>query len=275
MSNHRFNIENNEQLEMHFRLLSITDSKYENDWNSYMHTHRYTEIFYIKNGKGHMQIENEIFPISANSLVIISPQVLHTEYSDPTDPLDYYVLGVDCLKLNMKNKDEFLHLREPSSAPFICQCFENIHREMQDKKEGYAHICQHYLAILILYFSRKNNISYEVANNSNSGHEFHKIKRFIDYNYQDKITLDSLAKNCSFSKFYLSHRFCELYGKSPIAYLNDVRLSAAKDLLLSTNLSIEEIASSIGFSSACYLSQSFRKKYNMSPNHFRKNNGHT
>ena len=35
------------------------------------------------------------------------------------------------------------------------------------------------------------------------------------------ISLDSLAENCSLSKYYLSHRFAELYGKSPIAYLNE------------------------------------------------------
>lgn len=270
MSNRKFNLENEVQAPIQFRLLSIASSKYENDWASYPHNHRFTEIFFIKSGSGHMQIENESVPIFPNSLVVIGAQVLHTEYSNPDDPLDYYVLGVEGLKLNTEKEAEYLHVPASSNSVYIRECCENILREMHDKREGYAEICQHYLAILILYFCRKNNVSTEAAEVTSSSREFHKIKHFIDHNYQAKITLDSLAKDCSFSKYYLSHRFCELYGKSPIAYLNEVRLAAARDLLLSTNYSIEEIANSTGFSSASYFSQSFQKKYHTAPQYFRK-----
>lgn len=61
MSNRKFNLENEVQPEIHFRLLSISASKYENDWTSFPHSHHFTEIFFIKEGTGHMQIENELF----------------------------------------------------------------------------------------------------------------------------------------------------------------------------------------------------------------------
>lgn len=124
--------------------------------------------------------------------------------------------------------------------------------------------------ILILYFCRKDHVSYEVVDAQNSSRECHKVKRFIEHNYQSMISLDSLAENCSLSKYYLSHRFAELYGKSPIAYLNEVRLASARDLLLTTNHSIEEIAGCIGFSSTSYFSQSFQKNFHESPQQFRK-----
>ena len=272
MSNRKFNLENEVQPEIHFRLLSISASKYENDWTSFPHSHHFTEIFFIKEGTGHMQIENETVPVAPGSLVVIGAQVTHTEYSDSANPLDYYVLGVEGLKLNTDKEAEYVHVPASATSSFMCQCFENILREMHNKKEGYAEICQHYLAILILYFCRKDHVSYEVVDTQNSSHECHKVKRFIDHNYQGSISLDSLADNCSLSKYYLSHRFAELYGKSPIAYLNEVRLSAARDLLLTTNHSIEEISGIIGFSSASYFSQSFQKKYHESPQQFRKSN---
>lgn len=255
---------------MHFRLLSIASSRYENDWTSYPHSHHFTEIFFIKDGSGYMQIENESIPVSPGSLIVIGAQTTHTEYSNPSDPLDYYVLGVEELKLNTKQEYEYLHLEASASSPFIRQCFENILHEMHHKQTHYAEICQHYLAVLILYFCRKDNISCESASTQNSSRECYRVKRFIDHNYPEKITLNSLARNCSLSKYYLSHRFSELYGKSPIAYLNEVRLTNAKDLLLTTNHSIEEIANSTGFSSAGYFSQSFRKIYQKSPQQFRK-----
>lgn len=270
MSNQKFNLENNSRPQLHFRLLSIASSRFENDWTSYPHSHHFTEIFFIKSGHGYMQIENESIPVFPNSLIVIGAQMTHTEYSDSADPLDYYVLGVEDLKLSVKQETEYLHLKDSSASPFIRQCFENILHEMHSRQEHYAEICQHYLAVLILYFCRKDNISCEADSTQGSNSECYRVKRFIEHNYPEKITLDSLAHNSSLSKYYLSHRFSELYGKSPIAYLNEVRLANAKDLLLTTNHSIEEIASSTGFSSAGYFSQSFRKIYQKSPQQFRK-----
>ena len=192
------------------------------------------------------------------------------EFSDLENPLDYYVLGVEGLKLNTDKEPEYIHVPAFANSPFIRQCFENILREMHNKQDRYAEICQHYLDILILYFCRKDHVSYEVVDAQNSSRECHKVKRFIEHNYQSMISLDSLAENCSLSKYYLSHRFAELYGKSPIAYLNEVRLASARDLLLTTNHSIEEIAGCIGFSSTSYFSQSFQKKFHESPQQFRK-----
>lgn len=157
MSNRKFNLDNEVQPEIHFRLLSISASKFENDWTSFPHSHHFTEIFFIKDGTGRMLIENESLPVSSNSLVVIGAQVTHTEFSDPENPLDYYVLGVEGLKLNTDKEPEYIHVPASANSPFIRQCFENILREMHNKQDRYAEICQHYLDILILYFCRKDH----------------------------------------------------------------------------------------------------------------------
>ena len=77
MSNRKFNLDNEVQPEIHFRLLSISASKFENDWTSFPHSHHFTEIFFIKEGTGHMQIENESVPVSSNSLVVIGAQAAY------------------------------------------------------------------------------------------------------------------------------------------------------------------------------------------------------
>ena len=217
-----------------------------------------------------MKIENESIPLAANNLVLIGAQVLHTEFSNPSDPLDYYVLGVEGLKINTDRPVEYSVVNASSNVAQIRQCFDNILSEMHNRPEGYAEVCQHYLAILVLLICRKDHISYELVDAPNSSHECHKVKRYIETNYHDKITLDSLASNCNLTKYYLSHKFTEFYRKSPIAYLTEVRITAAKDLLKTTNLSIEEIASGTGFSSSSYFSQTFQKFCHISPQQYRK-----
>lgn len=270
MSNRKFNLEHNALPELSFRLLYITSAKYGNDWTSHMHSHYFTEIFYVKSGAGHMKIENETIPLQANSLVLIGAQVQHTELSNPSDPLDYFVLGVEGLKINTERPVEYSIVNSSSISSSIRQCFENILQEMHNKKEGYAEICQYNLAILILLICRKDHVSYELVDPQNSSRECYKAKRYIETNYSDKITLDILSDACNLTKYYLSHKFTELYGKSPISYLTEVRIEAAKDLLKTTNYSVEEIANTTGFSSSSYFSQAFQKACQLSPQQYRK-----
>lgn len=270
MSNRKLNLENKDLPELSFRLLSISSSKFENDWTSFPHSHQFTEIFFITSGSGQIQIENETIPVHAGSLILIGPQVLHTEFSNPSDPLNYYVLGVEGLKINTHRPVEYSVVNSSASASSIRLCFENILTEMHNKKKCYEEICQHYLAILILLIYRKDHISCELVEPLNSSRECHKARRYIEENYHDKITLNSLADSCNITKYYLSHQFTELYGKSPIAYLTEVRISAAKDLLTTTSYSIEEIAGSTGFSSSSYFSQTFQKICHVSPQQYRK-----
>ena len=217
-----------------------------------------------------MIIENETLALYPNTLVVIGSQVQHTEVSNPSDPLDYYVLGVEGLKINTDRPSEYSIIYSTPESSSIRKCFESILYEMNHKQEGYAQICQHHLAILILLICRKDHISYELLEPQSSSRECHKAKRYIETNYHEKITLDSLANICNLTKYYLSHKFKSLYEKAPMAYLTEVRINAAKDLLKTTNYSIEEIASATGFSSSSYFSQAFGKACGMSPQEYRK-----
>lgn len=270
MGTRKFDVEIEHVQENTAKLLSITSSKFEGDWISAPHTHYYTEIFYIKSGKGQMQIENDLINLSPNVLVIINAHVQHTEISSPVDPLDYYVVGAEGLQITSNKNSDYNIIPYNNRNQSIRQCFENILEEMHYKHDGYVEICQNYLEILVRKICRKSQVSYDIVDAKRGNRECHKAKQHIDMNYREKITLDTLSKVSNINKYYLSHRFTEIYGKSPIAYLNQVRINACKDLLKTTNYSIEEIAASTGFSSRSYLAQAFQKSCNMTCQQYRK-----
>ena len=57
-------------------------------------------------GVGQFQVEDRIFPVSANDLVIINPNVSHTELGFHANPLKYIVLGIENLELSVANEGE-------------------------------------------------------------------------------------------------------------------------------------------------------------------------
>jgi len=57
---------------------------------------------------------------------------------------------------------------------------------------------------------------------------------------------------------------------SPLGYLQELRMSAAKSLLLMTTMSIQEVTDAVGYQSIHYFSRLFKKKYGKSPTQWRK-----
>ena len=76
-----------------FRLLYISKSRF-GDWNSTTHTHSCTELFYCLSGEGQFYLAGQLFPVKPDDMVIVNPQVEHTELSLNASPLEYIVLGV-------------------------------------------------------------------------------------------------------------------------------------------------------------------------------------
>ena len=98
---------------------------------------------------------------------------------------------------------------------------------------------------------------------------FEKQGRF-EREYADHFTLSALATQYHISTSHLSHIFKSVTGYAPIEYLMICRLSAAKNLLSSTDKGIKEIIDLCGFSDESNFSRTFREKVGMTPTEFRK-----
>lgn len=80
----------------------------------------------------------------------------------------------------------------------------------------------------------------------------------------------SLARRACMSESHYAHVFKSSTGMGPSAYVESVRLSRSRDLLLGTSLTIKEIAAMVGFGSAFYLSLRFSQAFGVSPSAYRR-----
>ena len=112
MSTQRFDIQHAPAPRESFRLLYISKSRFGGDWNSTTHTHSCTELFYCLSGEGQFYLAGQLFPVKPDDMVIVNPQVEHTELSLNASPLEYIVLGVAGIEILFGKADS-------SSAPPI------------------------------------------------------------------------------------------------------------------------------------------------------------
>lgn len=96
------------------------------------------------------------------------------------------------------------------------------------------------------------------------------LKEYLDRNYAQKITLDGLAERFYINKYYLTKVFKEQYGQSITAYLLNIRITKAKQLLRFTEKSVEEIGLEVGLGAPHYFSQTFKSLEGVPPSVYRK-----
>ena len=114
MSTQRFDIRHAPAPRESFRLLYISKSRFGGDWNSTTHTHSCTELFYCLSGEGQFYLAGQLFPVKPDDMVIVNPQVEHTELSLNASPLEYIVLGVASMEFFVQQGGyELRHLQLP------------------------------------------------------------------------------------------------------------------------------------------------------------------
>lgn len=254
------------------KLLNVASAKYGGDWHSVPHTHNHLELFYIVGGKGQFLIQDQLYPVNPNNLVVINPNVTHTEVSLNAQPLEYIVLGIEGIELatNESSNGQFNILDHFESVE-ISSCLRNILREMEQKNTGYEDVCQAYMEILIIRLMRNIALAVPTESQVVSGNrQCASVKRYIDLHFKEALTLEQLAEDAHMNKYYLSHAFKREYGTSPINYMITKRIEESKYLLAETDLSMSQIAQLLGFSSLSYFSQVFRRTQATTPMEYRQ-----
>ncbi len=96
------------------------------------------------------------------------------------------------------------------------------------------------------------------------------IISYLNENYMHNITLDDIAAHIYISRSECSRFFRQATGQTLFGYLTQLRISRSCELLMSTDMSVSDIAYACGFSSQSYFSQRFRHIKGVSPEQFRR-----
>jgi AraC-like DNA-binding protein len=100
----------------------------------------------------------------------------------------------------------------------------------------------------------------------------HVMKQAIQYltlQYTQNISIEHMSNMLGYHRTHLCKLFKQTTGLAPIQYLQKIRMERA-ELLLDTSMTIDQIASSVGFGDALYFSRKFRKWRGKSPSEYRK-----
>lgn len=156
-----------------------------------------------------------------------------------------------------------------TDSEYVASEFKKIFNVWNEKNLWY--VSQTFSVLYTLYTEalKAENCAYSKKNRL-----FSKIRSYVLSNYK-KHNFSVFDAACEFgiSETYLRRLFKENLCVSPIKYINDLKLEAAKGMLAVSNYTISEIAQSVGFDDPYYFSRFFKKETGISPSEYRKNFG--
>lgn len=154
-----------------------------------------------------------------------------------------------------------------SNSERFLQIFNEINQAHTLKKPTYKLEIMKKIYSLLLLLLQQKPPKYTPSYKQN------KIAPSIEYilnNYNKKITNELLAEISSLSVVYFRKLFTETLGISPIAYVNNLRIKKAKEILSSDYDSLSDVAYSLGFANLYDFSRTFKKHTGLSPSSYSK-----
>lgn len=118
----------------------------------------------------------------------------------------------------------------------------------------------------------QKNMTGQTKENAHSFLQENRVQILLDYihaHFNEKTTLDDLARAASVSKTEVLRCFKAIIGQSPINYLKTYRLQRAAYLVANTNDSIGQICEECGFNDNSYFTESFKEMYHCTPHDYR------
>lgn len=111
---------------------------------------------------------------------------------------------------------------------------------------------------------------FEAAHNPHPDEDITQIQIWLHDNYHREILFPHVAARFGLSVRTLNRRFKAALGQTPLDYLQEIRITTARDLLKTSNLSLNEIADKVGYQDTSYFTTLFKKHLSITPNAYRE-----
>lgn len=241
--------------------------------NENEHYHRDIELLFVIRGNIKIDLSGEILYLYEGQFFIFNSMQKHTiETLEESNVMRVYIeyelvrdiIGDDNFLFENHYKFENASYRAVKSAINELLYY---YVEANSSKVDFAYLshCYNILEKLTLFLNQDNSSLNHIENNNRT----HEIKNYIELNYNQPISLQSLADYLFLSPTYLSKYFKKEFGLNFKQYITNYRLDKAYQEVIYTKKSLANIAFEVGFPNKQSFLKAFEETYGKNPKEFR------
>ena len=240
------------------------------------HFHNFYEVYFLVSGKCRFSVENHIYDINPNDMLIIPPGQIHmaNDYFGMSNRIIIhfprsYIDAPFSDHLNVFRQNNYYVPRNPE---YIARLLDRINSERKKNDPFSPFMMRSHLMLLLGYIVRNESLLDTSMSSSLPTIKLTEdLMQFVINNCRKDISLQDLADKFGYNANYLSTLFKKNWGVTFKKFLTLQRVKNAEHMLTTTDSSIIEIANTCGFNDSNYFSTIFRRIHGMSPREYRKN----
>ncbi|MGN0181819.1 MAG: AraC family transcriptional regulator [Candidatus Ornithomonoglobus sp.] len=235
---------------------------------------------YVISGTGTLMAQDssgitQTYHIKSRQGFMIFPGQITTYIADTELPWEYIWVEFDGLRVKGIIESAGFTKDSPVYRAHSEDLREEMAREMlyiKDNKDASSfHLIGH--LYLFLDYLLRSAFAPAVPNGSKLRDFYvHEAVEYIEKNFQNDISVESIAAVCGLNRSYFGKIFKETMGKSPQEFLMDYRMIKAAELLKLTKLSVGDIGNAVGYKNPLHFSRAFKNVYGISPREWRNRN---
>lgn len=249
------------------------------------HSHDFIEIAIMLSGEGSFVLDGKCFPVKKGDVLLFNPGVVHqSALVSSRAPLeefyvaftDIHIRDMEPNRIHFPEHEGILHPGEKAFVSLSRLCTA-IRTESASFQPGRYFMLRAYVTQMILHLYREQVTAPRDAErgcefeSTNRKYVVEQIVDYLDSYYNEKISLDQIARNMYLSPSYISKLFKTETGDTPINHLIRVRMEKARRLLeQERDISVQDIAQQVGYDDAYHFSKLFKKHFGESPSYYRK-----
>lgn len=240
--------------------------------------HSYYLMHTVLSGEGVFECGGQSLVCREGDTFIIFPGVLFSYEADASQPWHYIWVAFQGEAAHDLMEDLGLTPRQPvihkTSIRGLAGLYRRIRRSFADSNEPRLQDLEAsgWLRLLLHRLGKEGKrIPLGREDLSDIDRQVEQAIRWITLQYHQPISIEGMAQSLGYHRAHLSKAFKQRTGRSPKQYLMQVRLEQAKTLLEGT-LTVEQVASAVGFKDALYFSKLFRRWAGLSPTEYRGQN---
>ncbi|MGI6030850.1 MAG: AraC family transcriptional regulator [Eubacteriales bacterium] len=227
-------------------------------------------------GKGQLTYQGREYELNPNDLFLIDCNQVHL-YRTTGEEWDFvwmHFAGGGCPGYYQYISETFgnlIHLGTPNNSSIL---EADIHSVMGMLEQNVYRLDINSSLLVYQVLNKVINLALNASEplqvRLESSREIKNAISYITQHYQNPISIEELASQNGFSKYYFIRKFKQYTGSTPYEYLLSHRISVADRLLRSTEMPVEEISYSVGFDSPSNFIKQFKRYMGVTPANYRK-----
>lgn len=214
------------------------------------------ELIFVLSGTVYINEDNVDYQLKKNEILLLSPTAHHFGYKKSSDTSFFWIHFTGDAPINVNMKYQML-----SDTYNLSLLFKQLLHYQSDNQTAE---CLNYITRLILIEV------FSLRSNNNSNKIVAEVAAWVSSNKDSLITVEQVSEHFGYNTDYISRLFKMHYGKKLKEYINDVKASYIKQLLLTSNLSLTDVAYSTGFEDYKYFLKFFKYHEGVTPSQFLK-----